>query len=105
MLTSVTQKKRKKEVKKGKAVIIKARTKEFTGKKNKHPLWELLWATQQRIIAHKLRLHKQCNKILGLIYGGETSCTVPPWTAVSAQKSNHVVISEKQLSIPPKRGQ
>lgn len=42
MLPSITQKKRKREVKEGKDVIRKARTKEFTGKKNKHPLWELL---------------------------------------------------------------
>lgn len=80
-------------------------TKEFISKKNKHSLWELLKATQRRIIAHKLRLHKQSNKILGLIYGAETSCRVLPWTAVPAQNSNHVVISKHQQSIPSKRGQ
>lgn len=80
-------------------------TKEFISKKNKHSLWELLKATQQRIIAHKLRLHKQSNKILRLIYGAETSCSVLPWTAVSAQNGNYVVISENQQSIPSKRGQ
>lgn len=80
-------------------------TKEFISKKNKHSLWELLKATQQRIIAHKLRLHKQSNKILRLIYGAETSCSVLPRTAVSAQNSNHVTISENQQSIPSKRGQ
>lgn len=80
-------------------------SKEFISKKNKHSLWELLKATQQRIIAHKLRLHKQSNKILRLIYGAETSCSVLPWTAVPAQSSNHVVISENQQSILSKRRQ
>lgn len=36
------KKKRKREMKEGKDVITKACTKEFTRKKNKHPLWELL---------------------------------------------------------------
>jgi hypothetical protein len=55
------------------SVKIKAYARKFTGKKSKHPLWELREAAQRRIMAHKLRLHKHSNKTQGLIYGSSLS--------------------------------
>lgn len=54
-------------------IKMTAYARKFTVKKNKHPLWELLYATQHRIIAHKPRLHKHSNKTQSLIDGSSLS--------------------------------